>query len=192
MSVERARDRGRASGLVARYPRPDGISRRVATAARDRHPGPPPEPVPTGWHRHVFDHPAVVLNPGPRQENGPVDATGRHRRQMGRVLDGSPTRRRPAIVAGSLGAVVALGVGAALILAAPSGRPADSPPVPATQPATPAATRTVIPTPTVDTAGPTDPEAPPAPAPAVVSTLSAGDPGFGWPSTAFGGVPAGG
>lgn len=193
MSIERARDHGRTTGLVARHPRPDGISRRVASAARDRHLGSLREQVPTGWHRPALDHPTAAVSAGSARSSDPAEPNGRRRRQVGRVLDDLPTRRRPtADVAAALGTLVALGAGTVLILSATSGSPADPPSAPATHPAPPTATSADLPAPTL-TVGTADLTSEGGPAvgtaPAVVSTLNPGDPGFGWPSTTFGSPP---
>lgn len=71
VTIERFRDRIRAPAPV--NPRPDGISRRVAMAARDRQLGPLPEQRPTGWHRLVFDNPPR-RDPPPRFRPGPDPA----------------------------------------------------------------------------------------------------------------------
>lgn len=257
MSIERSRNRFRTPAPLR--PRPDGISRRVATAARDRQLGPLPEQRPTGWHRLVYDNPprpvppalpeiwagstgrpagnaaaparpdrpihptveveasAVTLGSGPAPGSGvapgfraaagsETGVTG-HRagprwRQVGRVLDERPDRRRrwSALLAAALGAAAAAGLGVVLLIGsisapaepAPGQRPLTSPATTVVGPAVtvvgPAATLTDSPTvstpPTL--APPVDP-----PGAAVVSTLGPGDPGFGWPSSAFGSGSAG-
>lgn len=226
-------------------PRPEGISRRVATAARDRHPGPLPEQRPTGWHRVVYDNPPppVPARPEPPIPARPaaparfdrthlVDtppqppapgagAAGSHRpadarhRQVGRVLAAPPAgrnRRAVLVLAATVGAAAVAVLSAVVLLAGPSVpdetgpevpatvapiRPAGSPSGPAGQPDGPTA-------PSASTAGPgaestaplaADPTAQPpsaaGPDPAQVTTLTPGDPGFGWPSSAFGSAPPG-
>ncbi|HEY5880185.1 MAG TPA: hypothetical protein VIU11_14845 [Nakamurella sp.] len=161
--------------------------------------------MPTGWHRYVFDNPVPITAagvPGPpaggRAESigmtPPAEAGGRHRRQVGRVLDDMPRRRRPTVVvAGALFAVIAAAVVAVLVLSTTSGSPAEPPSAPATRPeprTTVVPTTIATPTLTGDTGAPTSGSAPAGgPGPAVVSTLPPGDPGFGWPSTAFGSAP---
>ncbi|HEY7811818.1 MAG TPA: hypothetical protein VIC62_01185 [Nakamurella sp.] len=136
----------------------------------------------------------------------------RPRRQVGRVLDPVPGRRpRPmlALTCG-LGLVTAAGAVVALFVWAGSGAPPASDPGPVEQvtavpsapasamssPSEPAAPSPAAPSPAAPP--PTPPAAvpptlptavpitPAEPGPAVVSTLIPGDPGFGWPSAAFG------
>jgi hypothetical protein len=266
VSIERSRQRARISGSTVRHPRPEGISRRVATAARDRQLGPLPEQRPTGWHRLVFANPsrsdqpipipiptptptptppvpgpsqsdpsqsdpslpdlrhpawpptaAVVGRPlqstGPASESEPEKVRpaagpgrgGTHRQpppvrhQIGRVLDPRPDRvRRSAMLVAALAAAAAAGVCAVLLVSAESATPEPAPgPVPSVVVSEPASVDPAAPapTPTPAAAAPTaapsvvSPSVGPV-APAVVSTLTPGDPGFGWPSTAFGSAPA--
>jgi len=271
VSIERSRQRARISGSTVRHPRPEGISRRVATAARDRRLGPLPEQRPTGWHRLVFANPPrpdqavhpptptpTPPVPGPSQSDPsqsdpsqsdpsesdpslpdlrhpawppptavvgrPLQSTepasesepekvraaagpgggGTHRQpppvrhQIGRVLDPRPDRvRRSAMLVAALAAAAAAGVCAVLLVSAESATPEPAPgPVPSVVVSGPASVDPAAPapTPTPAAATPTvvpsvgSPSVGPV-APAVVSTLTPGDPGFGWPSTAFGSAP---
>lgn len=242
MPIEHSRNRYRPTGAGA--PRPDGISRRVATAARDRRLGPLPEQRPTGWHRLVFDNPPrpvpatspespsadpsapPVQDPAESRPDAPIRpnhptvagaapmgaaagtaATHRRaeppRRQVGRVTEARPhrSRRWAAVLIAAVGAAAAAGVATVLMVSAQSDptAPVPGPGVISTPP--PAATSAPTPTdsPTAAPAGavvgvpaPSSVEPAVPTEPAVVSTLSPGDPGFGWPSTAFGSAPAGG
>jgi len=199
VSIQRSRKGLRAAGAAGRNPRPDGVSRRVAAAAHPRRPRTLQSAVPTGWHRRTFE------DPGYQEPGG-------HQYQVGRFIDIEPARDRrmprAAVVAGLLVATGAAGAAVAIILAAPS----EPDPGPVPHPsigvtASPTPTNQVLPeqTSVLASVGPTPSVAPsvaptvaptvaqtdsaaPA-APAVVSPLTAGDPGFGWPSTAFGSVP---
>lgn len=246
MSIERSRNRLRSTGAVA--PRPDGISRRVATAARDRQLGPLPEQRPTGWHRLVFDNPprpvsasaveAPSADPTARPVEDPADSPARPdapirpdhptvaeaapmgaadgagsatthrrteppRRQVGRVTEARPhrSRRWAAVLIAAVGAAAVAGVATVLMVSTQSDPSAPGPgpgvistpsPVLTSAPA-PTDSPTAAPTPAVADVPAPSSVVPAVPTePAVVSTLSPGDPGFGWPSTAFGSAPAGG
>jgi len=222
VSIERSRNRFRTTGALT--PRPDGISRRVATAARDRRLGPLPEQRPTGWHRLVFDPPRRVPAASPEAAGAdptarPVDdpavsparpdapirpnQVDRSRRQVGRVIEARPNRSRrwAAVLIAAAGAAAAAGVATVLLVSAQSdptppgpgpGVTSTPPPVVTSSP-TPTDSPTAAATPAVvDGPAPSSVEPVVPTAPAVVSTLSPGDPGFGWPSTAFGSAPAGG
>jgi len=175
------------------------VSRRVAAAAHPRRPRTLQSAVPTGWHRRTFE------DPGYQEPGG-------HQYQVGRFIDVEPARDRQmpraAVVAGLLVATGAAGAAVAIILAGssePDPGPVPHPSIGVT--ASPTPTNQVLPeqTSVLASVGPTPSVAPsvaptvaptvaqtdsaaPA-APAVVSPLTAGDPGFGWPSTAFGSVP---
>lgn len=147
MSIERSRNRMRPPGPVT--PRPDGISRRVATAARDRRPGPLPEQRPTGWHRVVYDNPLPPARPEPARSDDPmrggsgslereqvvegtvptVPAGPRQpahpgHQQVGRVLGLPPagrTRRAALVLAATVGAAAAAAMAAVVLVAGASG-----------------------------------------------------------------------
>lgn len=204
------------------------MSRRVATAARERRAGPLPEQRPTGWHRIVYEHPSPPVLPEPPGRitsagtgnapvaPAPVDPAGPHRladperQQLGRVLGPRPTarRRRAAVLLAAAVTAAVAAVGTVVLVSAQSA-PDDGPGAPATGPAavstTPASAPASAPPSAgapgpAPTSGPTVPSAGATPGPtvdagpgaAVVTTLGSGDPGFGWPSTAFGSVPPGG
>ncbi|WP_420123025.1 hypothetical protein [Nakamurella sp.] len=147
MSIERSRNRMRPPGPVT--PRPDGMSRRVATAARDRRPGPLPEQRPTGWHRVVYDNPMPPARPADpprdvppalipavvRAPVGPRPPSGGGHQQVGRVLGPPPagrTRRAALVLVATVGAAAAAGMAAVVLVAGSSEPDRIGPEAPAT------------------------------------------------------------
>lgn len=245
MPIERSRNRMRSPASGA--PRPDGISRRVATAARDRRIAPLREQRPTGWHRIVYANPARPEPPAWLDADGGADSPppspgrsdGSRRRsdagrpQLGRVFGPPPAARRRStalVLAGAVGAAAATVFAAVVLLSGPSAPeetgPAGPAPVapirpggwpsalvggpdsprsestsgpaavpPADPRADPAADPSAEPGADPATDRPAEPNpaaapaAEPGPDPAQVTTLTPGDPGFGWPATAFGSAP---
>jgi len=140
------------------------------------------------------DRPASVdpstmdAHPGPAEAAG-HRRTGPPRQQIGRVLDPRPDRAHrwtPALIA----AVGAAAAAAALLMITTRPAPSEPAPGPVVPSVSPSVARPGGPAPTprevAESPAPSPADPTTLPGAAVVSTLAPGDPGFGWPSTAFG------
>lgn len=175
MRIERSGD-GRRTARAKRDPRPDGISRRVASAARE--------------------------DQADRAQLAPAETTERPKplHQLGRVgVPSAPVRRKPLtkVLAGLIGAVAIVGGGVLIVLSAARQR------VPAPDPS-PSGSVGVTSSPTSSSPIPMTATSPSGSAPtsstaaqsvqvnATAATTNAdpGDPGFGWPAPSFGSTAA--